>query len=97
MGGWGDAERGKRGDVGRQGARGPGLRLRDAASARLAGSGIFFPSICLRVSPFSIYDAHDYIGRRSLELGGAEYFRWYFTAFPVLFQLMLLSGHDETR
>lgn len=42
-----------------------------------------FLSIRLCVSPFSTYDAHDYIGRRLLELRGAEYFRWYFTAFAV--------------
>lgn len=99
MGGWGDAERGKRGDVGRQGARGPGLRLRDAASAQLSGSGNFLPlhflSVCHRLL-FTIM---------MTTLGGvywswerAEHFRWYPLLFPGLFQLMLLvSGRGETR
>lgn len=45
--------------------------------------GIFLPCIVLCVSLLPFYDFHDYIGRRSLELGACGVFSVVFTVAPV--------------
>lgn len=59
--------------------------------------GISSPCIVLCVSLLAFYDFHDYIGRRSRELGACGVFSVVFTVAPVFPpQLTLRSRHDET-